>query len=44
MCSGDSLGDLDQGGIVFPGVLEAIFGDRDGMRAAAPFPDETRGA
>ena len=40
MRSSDFLGDLGHGGIVFPGVLEAIFGDRDGMRAAAPFADQ----
>jgi hypothetical protein len=42
MRSSDFLGDLGHGGIVFPGVLEAIFGDCDGMRAAAPFPNQTR--
>jgi hypothetical protein len=35
-------GDLGQGGIAFPGIFEAVCGDRDGVRAAAPLPDETR--
>jgi hypothetical protein len=42
MCSGDSFGDLGQRGIVFPAIFEPIFGNRDGMRAAAPFADKTR--
>jgi len=41
MCSGDFLGDFGQGGIVFPGIFEPVFGDHDGVRAAAPFPDKT---
>jgi hypothetical protein len=28
--------------IFFSSVLEPVFGDRDGMRAAAPFPNKTR--
>jgi hypothetical protein len=42
MRSSDFLGDLGHGGIVVPGVLEPVFGDRDGMRAAAPFANKTR--
>ena len=33
---------LVSGRIVFPGIFEPVFGDRDGMRAAVPFPDKTR--
>jgi hypothetical protein len=42
MRSGDFLGDLGEGGIVFPGIFEPISGDRDGICAAAPFADKTR--
>src|ERR1700719_2396132 len=40
--SGDLFGDLGQRRIARPGILEAIFRDRDGVRAAAPFPNQTR--
>ena len=42
MRSGDLFGDLGQGRIARPGILEPIFRDRDGVRAAAPFPNQTR--
>src|SRR5580700_4711871 len=40
--SGDLFGDLGQGRIARPGILEPILRYRDGVRAAAPFPNKTR--
>src|SRR5664279_151217 len=40
--SGNCFGDLGQGWIVCPAVFEPIFRYRDGVRAAAPFPNKTR--
>src|ERR1700732_897142 len=40
--SGDLFGDLGQRRIARPGILEPIFRDRDGVRAATPFPNQTR--
>jgi hypothetical protein len=40
--SGNLFGDLGQGRIVCPGILEPVFRYRDGVRAAAPFPNQTR--
>jgi type I restriction enzyme S subunit len=40
--SGDLFGDLGQGRIARPGILEPIFRYRDGVRAATPFPNQTR--
>src|ERR1700730_11014178 len=40
--SGDLFGDLGQGWIARPGILEPILRDRDGVRAATPFPNQTR--
>ena len=42
MRSGDLFGDGGQGWIVCPGIFEPIFRDCDGVRAAAPFPNQTR--
>ena len=42
MRSGNLFGDLGQGRIVCPGILEPVFRYRDGVRAAAPFPNQTR--
>ena len=42
MCAGDFLGDLGERWIVFPVIFKAVFGNGDGVRAAAPFPDKTR--
>jgi hypothetical protein len=39
--SGDLFGDLGQGRIARPAILDPIFRYRDGMRTAAPFPNET---
>ena len=39
---GDLFGDLSQGRIARPGILEPLFRDRDGMRTAAPFSNQTR--
>src|SRR5580693_91335 len=40
--SGDLFGDLGQRRIARPGILEPVFRYRDGVRAAAPFPNQTR--
>jgi hypothetical protein len=40
--SGDLFGDLGQGWIARPGILEPIFRYSDGVRAATPFPNQTR--
>jgi hypothetical protein len=40
--SGDLFGDLGQGRIANPGVLEPIFRDRNSVSPAAPFPNKTR--
>jgi hypothetical protein len=40
--TGDLSGDLGEGRIARPGIREPIFRDRDGVRAAAPFPNKTR--
>jgi hypothetical protein len=42
MCAGDFLGDLGERWIVLPGIFEPVFSDRNSMRAAAPFANETR--
>ena len=42
MRAGDLFGDRGQRGIARPGILEPILSHRDGMRAAAPFPNKTR--
>src|ERR1700730_10760859 len=42
MRCGDLFGDLGQGWIARPGILEPVFRYRDGVRAAAPFPNQTR--
>ena len=42
MRSGDLFGDLGQRQIARPCILEPILRDRDGVRTAAPFPDQTR--
>ena len=39
---GDLFGDLGQGRIARPAIFEPVFGDRDGVGAAAPFPNQTR--
>jgi hypothetical protein len=39
--SGDLFGDLGQGRIARPGILEPIFCYRDGVSRAAPFPNKT---
>ena len=41
MRPGDLFGDRAQRGIARPGIFEAIFGDRHGVRSAAPFADKT---
>src|ERR1700676_1455398 len=41
MRPGDLSGDLGQGRIARPGILEPIFRYRDGVRAATPFPNQT---
>jgi Natural resistance-associated macrophage protein len=40
--SGDLFGDLGERRIARPGILEPILRYRDGVRTAAPFPDQTR--
>jgi hypothetical protein len=40
--SGDLFGDLGQGRIARPGILEPIFRDRNGVSPTAPFPNKTR--
>ena len=40
--SGDFFGDGGQGQIACPAILEPVFRYRDGVRTAAPFPNETR--
>ena len=42
MRSCDLFGDLAQGRIARAGILEPIFGDRDGMSTAVPFANKTR--
>jgi hypothetical protein len=42
MCPGNLSGDLGQRRIILRRILEPMFGDRNGMRAPAPFPDKTR--
>ena len=40
MRPGDSFGDHGQRRIGRPGIFEPFFGDRDGVRSAAPFPNK----